>query len=269
MTIKDLRNFFDTQLKNWELARYNYSRLRDVRQKLFNLGSFKGVVQYNPARAVSTMAKVDKASVAARKCFLCEEHRAPQQESIEILAGWDLLVNPYPILPFHFTIAGKNHTPQKLLIDTGLKLAESMSGMVVFYNSDGAGASAPDHIHFQAVEKENLPLISLLEDVAQGLKEEKDMPFHIMRASSEIKEFNGPVNAYFYVSRDGESCFAAIPRRCHRPEEYYKPVPYRRTVSPGALDMAGIIVVPVEEDFLAINNEDIHNIYRQVAFCNE
>lgn len=262
---RDIIDFFNVQLQTWDLASANYSKLKDVLKKPVNLGFIEGIVQYNPGRAVSTLAKVDKNSIKERRCFLCKENRELRQLYLDILPGWELLVNPFPILPYHFTIAGKTHTRQKLYIEEGKKLADALPGMVVFFNSEGAGASAPDHIHFQAVPLESLPLIKLLDSIPEGEYSKLCLPYAIINNPSMLTDTHTLANAYFWKDREGRSRFGAIKRKAHRPLAYFKDPPERIAVSPGAVDMAGLIVTPFEEDFHKISDKDILSIYKEVA----
>lgn len=258
-----MNSLIDHQLQKWELASKNYKDLQFARIKKIKIGDLEVKVQCNPARAVSTLAKVESRDIKSRPCFLCSANRPAEQDKYEILPGWDLLVNPYPILPFHFTIASTSHTPQHLYFEEGKKLAERLPGMVVFYNDSGAGASAPDHLHFQAVPLEELPLIRLLKDnEPQSLR----LPFKIYTEEKEIKECKYPQNAYFWKDGEGVVKMISIPRKAHRPESYFKSPPLRRAFSPGAIDMAGVLVTPFEEDFEATDSVDIINIYQQTAF---
>lgn len=271
MKREELFDFFDHQLSGWTLARENYSSLERVRKKPFKVGGLEGYVQFNPARAVSTLAKLDAASIKKRNCFLCESNRFPEQKGLPILQDMELLVNPFPILPYHFTIVCSDHIPQQFNIDTAYALAEKLPGMVVFFNDSGAGASAPDHLHYQAVPKELMPLVKLIEssgDKSAHSAESSD-PFLILRDPSQIYEKEAPYNIFVWNTADKGSFFAAVPRKCHRPDVFFKEPPMRRAVSPGALDMAGVIVTPYEEDFEAISESDIRDIYNQVAFKNE
>lgn len=262
---EELKKFFEDQLESWELAKRNYEALDMVKKKPFQVKDLKGIVQFNPARAVSTLAKVDEASIKKRDCFLCEKHRPKEQASLNILPGWELLVNPYPILPYHFTIASKEHEPQEVKIKVGEELAGKLEGMVVFYNDAGAGASAPDHAHFQAVPKTTLPLITLLDEKDGEGIEILQLPYQVIMNPQEIAMNKNPWNLFFWKDNRGEIKTVGISRKAHRPREYYLEKPERRSVSPGAIDMAGIIVIPFEEDFEAISNEDIENIYTQVS----
>ena len=261
----DIQNFFRSQLKNWPLAEENFSNLLKTKKKGFKVGALEGLVQFNPARAVSTLARVDKTGINKRKCFLCKENRYEEQESIEIIEGWELLVNPFPILPFHFTIASERHQPQELNLTLGKTLAEKLPGMVVFYNDEGAGASAPDHSHFQAVPLYELPLINLINNNPYIPYDRLNLPYEIYSDKEKKDENNYPVNAFFWIDKKGKGKVVIIPRKSHRPDLFFLDPPYRRAVSPGAIDMAGIIVTPFKEDFERIDDSDIKKIYSQVG----
>lgn len=268
MTSEEIKNFFDQQIQNWPLAAKNVKNLKQIQKKIFRIGDLSGFVQFNPARAVSTLAKTDKESLKNRECFLCKKNRPIEQKGIEILKDWELLVNPFPILPYHFTIVNKNHIPQELQFETGVELSKQLPGWVVFFNADGAGASAPDHIHFQAVPQNSLPLLVLLEESGEDALINLDLPFKIINDPYLIKENKIPQNVYFWTI-NGESKAVGIPRKAHRPKSYFLEPPFRRAVSPGAIDMAGVIVTPIEEDYQIISDQDILEIYREVAFDNE
>ena len=251
-----------------------------VKKKPFECGDLKGWVQLNEARKGSTVAKVDAQSIAQRKCFLCRENRPADQEARELVPGWELLVNPYPVFEPHYTIASKEHTPQVLSVEVASKWAEILPGMVVFYNDPGAGASAPDHAHYQAVRKECLPLINLLDSNWQDDWEIADkqgiyqlnLPFKIFAGSNPgriDKLPSRPLNAYIWKTESGDMRYVIIPRRAHRPDLYFLDPPERRAFSPGAIDMAGVLITPFEEDYDNITPDEIYHIYEEVGFRNE
>jgi len=156
---EQVSSFFQEQISNWELARLNYEGLKTVRTKTVSFGDYDVKVQFNPARITSTGAKMDAKTVAARKCFLCQENLPAEQRSID--AGeYTILVNPFPIFPQHFTIPYKQHIDQKIkpYFSDMLELAKALDDYLVFYNGPKCGASAPDHLHFQAGTKDFLPL---------------------------------------------------------------------------------------------------------------
>ena len=261
-----LRIFYYNQLSEWEFASKNVKSLDKVRKKPFRIGDFKGYIQYNPARAISTMSKTDKNGIKERQCFLCSKNRPKEQNCIDIIENWELLVNPYPILPYHFTIVNKNHTPQKFDFEIGKRLAEKLPEMVVFYNDDGAGASAPDHLHFQSVPIQEVPMINFIENNNIQNFDKLDFPFNFIIDKNESNHFTSPLNAFFWRSKNGEIRFLIIPRKAHRPNYYYLQLPFRRAISPGALDMAGVMVTPFEDDFNRITLEEIKDIYNQVGY---
>jgi len=149
------------QVSNWELARTNFAGLKTVRTKSFDFGDFEVKVQFNPARIVSSGAKVDAKTIAERKCFLCTENRPTEQNSVDA-GDYLVLVNPFPIFPEHFTIPRKEHVDQliKPYFADMLELAEALDDYLIFYNGPRCGASAPDHMHFQAGTKDFLPLVN-------------------------------------------------------------------------------------------------------------
>jgi len=149
------------QVSNWELARTNFAGLKTVRTKSFDFGDFEVKVQFNSARIVSSGAKVDAKTIAERKCFLCTENRPAEQNSVDA-GNYLVLVNPFPIFPEHFTIPRKEHVEQQIkpYFSDMLELAEALDDYLIFYNGPRCGASAPDHMHFQAGTKDFLPLVN-------------------------------------------------------------------------------------------------------------
>jgi len=149
------------QVSNWELARTNFAGLKTVRTKSFDFGDFEVKVQFNPARIVSSGAKVDAKTIAERKCFLCTENRPAEQNSVDA-GDYLVLVNPFPIFPEHFTIPRKEHVDQQIkpYFADMLELAKALDDYLIFYNGPRCGASAPDHMHFQAGTKDFLPLVN-------------------------------------------------------------------------------------------------------------
>lgn len=286
-----LQELRDRQLEQWPMACANYERLGETLRRSFDVGPLHGAFQYNPARIVSTSAKVDKESIGKRPCFLCAANRPSEQLSEEILPGWEFLINPFPIFPLHFTIAASTHRPQDEIPLEMASMAESLRGMTVFFNGARAGASAPDHLHCQAVATFELPLMRYLEEGGDPAL----LPFRVdyrvitpdlagMAALNEISSVKGIdrltgeadprlVNAYFWIGADGLLRAAVVRRSAHRPSCY--PVggaveagsSKSLMVSPGAIDMAGVVVLPRREDFDAISDSDIRLIYSEVALA--
>lgn len=277
----------DHQLAHWELARKNYFNLCDTLRRPVNIGAMKGALQFNPARAVSTGASTDKAVISTRPCFLCKANRPQEQLYEEILPGWEFLVNPYPIFPLHFTIAATEHIAQDSIPIEMASMAEKLPGMCVFFNGARAGASAPDHLHCQAVMKSELPLMNYLESggdlgrlpyevihrlippTMAGMKELKEITEVKGIDRADGKPDAGLVNAYMWLD-DHELLNAAVVRRsAHRPDCYVAAADSTDAdgfmVSPGAVDMAGIIILPRRKDFDSITQKDIDMIISQTA----
>ena len=158
------------QLVTWPLAEKNYKALEAVQVKSFDMGGFSIRAQFNPARIVSTGAKVDARSLKERKCFLCPENLPVEQERLPFGFRHLVLCNPYPIFPQHFTIPTRKHSPQLILPQWNdfLELTRRLTPFTVFYNGPRSGASAPDHAHFQAVTRGIMPLD---EEVTQFIRQ--------------------------------------------------------------------------------------------------
>ena len=296
LSIDDINSLIETQLAVWPEAKTNFDRLMEVKRKPLQIGDFYAAAQLNPARIKSTAAAVDKDSVANRPCFLCSTNRPAQQISCEWLPGWDLLVNPYPILPVHFTIAATRHTPQNEVPIEMAAMVEKAPDLVFFYNGASAGASAPDHLHCQAVLKSELPIIHLVEenhpiDIHKWISSEEfglNLPFHFLSAVISpdnvglknlarvtsiygIDKQNGEhstdlVNVFFWVSTFGLLRIVVIPRIAHRPSHYFRQ-DGSFIVSPGAIDMAGLLILPRADDFERISPEIAGEIYVETAFA--
>lgn len=308
---KEAEEFTDTQFKKWELCRKNHEALKDIKTKCLNINGNEIKVQFNPARAVSTLAKLDKSSIDARPCFLCTKNKPEEQDSISIDAGmkFSIRINPYPILPGHLTISSEEHIPQTLADKAKMQLPMRIlqkiedyfgQGYAIFYNGAKCGASAPDHFHFQAARKKDIPFIaqwneifkSAVEDDTAGMKNgDVCKAYSVNGFACPIKVFTSlsgnidtallfryldslPVhegepepryNMFAWRDDEGRFICAYFPREAHRPSCYFAEGEEQILVSPGALDMAGLIVTPREEDFRKINEADITRIYKEVS----
>ena len=248
-----LETFFEEQLREWPLAHDNHDAL--TRAWIRELKSDKLAiplrVQYNPARIVSTGASIDKASIAARPCFLCAKNRPAEQRAMPLNDDFEWLVNPFPILSHHYTIAAKEHRPQRILdaydamIQATLALPEEY---IVFYNGPKCGASAPDHLHLQAgifdckLLTANYPYKTLLADSKES--------FRTIYDSLPVTDGEDEPRMNVIAYRKGEAVnIIVIPRRAHRPHCYTAEGDNHYLISPGALDMGGLIVTPRREDY--------------------
>ena len=282
MEDSSISRFFNRQLEMWEDARHRFRDLKHVEVRQL---SDQLKVQFNPARIVSTGAKIDKHTLGERPCFLCERNRPKEQMTKQIDDHFQLLVNPFPILPVHFTIPATKHQPQSIYRHYGEmhRLLSLHSELMVFYNGPKCGASAPDHLHFQAGTSGMLPLqtnwqrlsrnltdvisltdeekISVLRDflvpafVIISKSEDSDEElFHRLYRSMPMRgDESEPMMNIIAWRKGDEFISVVIPREKHRPDAYFAEGEAQMMVSPGALDMAGLIITPREEDFSKIN----------------
>ena len=296
----ELQSLLKRQLAGWPEAARRYRDLREVQTKEITIGGMPVRVQYNPARAVSTLARTDAASIAARPCFLCRENRPEQQEALPFEGcdgrRYEVLVNPFPIFPKHYTVPSVEHTPQRIAgrFPDMLRLAETFPDMVVFYNGPESGASAPDHFHFQMGCRGFLPV----ETHFDRLK-----PVTVMRPGrASIAVTSGYISGLPVITApDGTSATAAflrvlrslpvspatgepqlnilcwketsadggpgasfriivIPRKAHRPSCYFAPEDRAVRISPASVDLGGVFIVPVEADFRRVNAQALRDI---------
>ena len=252
---KALEAFFESQLREWQLARDNHKALSRVwsRELTSDKTGITLRVQYNPARMVSTGANIDKASIAARPCFLCAKNRPTEQRSLDLNADFEWLVNPFPILPYHFTIASKTHRPQRILDGYDAMIQAAMAlpeGYIVFYNGPKCGASAPDHLHLQAGKWDMpLPMGDAYRAYHLPCAEASDA-FRTLYDSLPIVDGEDEPRMNVVAYRTGEHVsLIVIPRRAHRPHCYAAEGPSKYLISPGTLDMCGLIITPRLEDY--------------------
>lgn len=278
---ESIDKFITAQLDGWPEAKARFNALKDVVVKYLNEGIDRFMVQYNPARIVSTGAKLDKKFITERKCFLCDGNRPAEQGKLVWLDKYNILVNPYPILPKHLTISCIEHKRQefKECMADMLLLSSKVPELVFFYNGPLCGASAPDHLHFQAGDKYSLPITSYwiydypiscktycvegddFEDIQDDVQEIiKDLP--IVEGEYEPRM---NVLVWTDAQKRGESItrVVVIPRSKHRPDCYYSEGDDQILVSPGALDMAGMIIAPREEDLEKLTLERVKSIIRE------
>lgn len=273
------------QLECWPEARAAFHDLDNVCVRTISSSGLS--LQYNPARIGSTAARIDPESVRSRPCFLCAGNRPPQQEAFDLGDGFDLLVNPFPILKEHFTVTSRLHRPQSLeaCYVKMLSVADELPDRyVVFYNGPRSGASAPDHLHFQFGLAAGVPLVEKLRGNALPGKERFTIaPFgfpvtvlrHVTPQSFRshldtltILEGDSEPRLNIMVMKDGDELLAAfIPRGRHRPDCFYAEGDARCVVSPGALDMFGLVITPRKEDFGRLTESEVLGIYREVTPC--
>jgi len=290
---KQAASLFEEQLSNWELARANYNGLKTVQTKIISFGNFDIQVQFNPARIVSSGAKMDAKTIADRKCFLCTANLPVQQKGFDA-GNYTVLVNPFPIFPVHFTIPYKKHIDQQIkpYFADMLELAEALDHYAVFYNGPQCGASAPDHLHFQAGTKDFLPLISdykklkptqgeLLEQSEKcslfSLKdylrtvyciesttiESANNVFDALYCKWQGDKLEEPMMNIICTFENGTWYTFVIKRTNFRPWQFTATDEQKLLVSPATVEMSGIFITPIEEHFKKITKEDISSILEQ------
>jgi ATP adenylyltransferase/5',5'''-P-1,P-4-tetraphosphate phosphorylase II len=291
---------FNSQMNSWELMRRNYEALKNVQTKSFWFDGFKINVQFNPERIKSTSAKVDEESVANRKCFLCVSNLPDEQKGIPVLDKYFLLCNPYPVFPQHFTISTLEHEPQRISTKFSdlLELAKLLSpSYTLVYNGPECGASAPDHLHFQAgtklfvpiendvhqlkndfgtivMEKDNIT-VSFIDDRLRNIillqsndKSELENAFNkIFTSLGTLSSGNTEPMMNILCSYDKEFGWSVIVflRSKHRPRSFYAEGSEMILISPAAIDLGGVLVVPREKDFGKLNKELINSIFKEVS----
>lgn len=278
----DVHGFVEQQLAVWPEVRERYAALDNVERKHFVFDGYRIEVQHNPARINSTGAKIDKRAIAARPCFLCSSNR-PLKQLAQHYGNYEILVNPFPIFRHHLTIALQRHEPQRLIGHVGdmCRLSRLLPGMVVFFNGAQCGASAPDHMHFQAGDRSDWPIF---DDycakqeyaVAQGImtadgigrrvyrietSDEQDVERRVTKllemqniseAMTNVLVTNDAQNVNIYI----------IPRKAFRPWQYNKIL----KISPASVEVGGVFIAPVSEHFAKITSADVEDILRQVCF---
>ena len=298
MEDSSISRFFNRQMEKWADARHRYRDLKHVETHQL---SDQLKVQWNPARIVSTGAKIDKKTLGDRPCFLCDKNRPKEQISKQIDERFLLLVNPFPILPVHFTIPARKHQPQSIYKNYGEmhRFLSLHSELMVFYNGPKCGASAPDHLHFQAGTSGILPLqanwqrlsrnltdiISLNDDEKIALIHDLVVPAFVIISKSEDSDEalfqrlyksmpvrgdeTEPMMNIIAWRKGDEYISVVIPREKHRPEAYFAEGDAQMMVSPGALDMSGLIITPREEDFRKLTEESATAILQECGVSTD
>lgn len=269
LTQTEVITFFNHQLEVWGEVNQRFADLNNVLTKQLDINGFEVTICYNPMRIRSSAAKVDKASIASRQCFLCDANRPAQQLHID-WKNYRILVNPFPILPRHFTIIAKEHRPQSIAtaIDDMKELALLLHDFAIFYNGPACGASAPDHFHFQAVEKSALPMMTGqpipfgIITLNGGNVTQQSVNNILSRLPKNDDEYETKVNI-FCTSETNVPQLTIIPRRQHRPDFYGED---GMLISPASIDLAGVIVAPRLADFENIDLNVIKSIYSQLCF---
>ena len=286
---------------SWPLLRDAYAAQDSAQIREISANGFSVKLQFNPRRIISSAAAVDPASISRRPCFLCVENLPEAQKGILYRQTYLILCNPAPIFSQHYVVSNRRHIPQSIEknMDAFLLLAKDFGpGLTVFYNGPRCGASAPDHLHFHVVPSDMMPiekeiredrnriLIRRLEGasiltlmslsrpiiIVEG-KELRSVETALLKAVEAMKETlpasDEPMMNLLCAYDGTQWRVLIIPRRKHRPEAYYREGDERILISPGMVDMGGLIITPVEKDFNAIDAEQIGNIFKEVSMDDD
>ncbi len=289
----------EQQRDTWRFLTENYDALENVQTRSFSIDGFSYRVEFNPGRLASTTAAVDERSIRERKCFLCPENLPAGQRAVQYRDDYMILCNPYPIFPEHFTVANVRHVPQQILTSFPVlrQLSKSLSERyIVLYNGPKCGASAPDHLHFQAGDKGFLPIDEEYEQLitmrgeklldVDGLLvfgvgdflrkfislESDDLSllqkaFEVYYASARVVAggIDEPMMNILASYQEGEWRVILFPRAKHRPSFFFQDGTEKILISPGAVDFGGVIMTPREEDFKKVTEETLVAMFGEVS----
>lgn len=292
-----MTTLLEGQKRTWHLLANGYASLKQIRQREVACSGFNVTLQFNPGRMTSTAARVDAESIKQRSCFLCVENLPADQEGLLYSGDFVILCNPAPIFDKHFTISHLSHRPQTLepFLKQFLTLARDMSPMFsVFYNGPRCGASAPDHMHFQACPAGLIPVerearesdrrekiagsknseifilkhygreVIVLEGVDPG--EMGEVLVRLLRSMQSASGTTEEPMVNILCSFSGSQWrLIVFPRRKHRPEAFFRTDESRILVSPAAVDMGGLIITPSEKDFGRLDAKTIEGIFSEVS----
>lgn len=297
---KKVNALVEQQLSTWNLARQNYEALATVESKEMNVWGFPMRVQFNPSRIISSSAKVDPQSIKQRPCFLCAHNRPAEQQGILIDNRYEVLINPFPIFSRHLTIPSIQHIDQQIAthFEDMLLLAQQLPDYVLFYNGPQCGASAPDHLHFQAGNKSFLPIevhwsqwrklsevvirqpqLILLRHIIypHTLLAMESTDIHLLRVWFDRIYALLPHNAnqtepminLVCSWQKGQWIIWLFPRNSHRPDCYFAKDNTRLLISPASVDLGGVFITPRKEDFDKITAQNMLTILNEVSISCE
>jgi hypothetical protein len=280
----------EQQAGTWPQLREGLLALDAVELRRLDIDGVSVSLQHNPQRIVSTSASVDEQSIRERPCFLCPVNMPAQEKGLAF--GSDLIVfcNPFPVLASHLVVLAREHIPQRVDGHLGhfLDLAAALGrDYVALYNGARCGASAPDHLHFQAGRIDKL---SIFDEIARaGTRDDRGPQassaygtgFIWFRTNSRERALIGVERILGLLPRESNAepminllarhdgltwVVIVIPREKHRPAAYFREGDARILVSPAAIDLAGIVVVPRKSDFERLDSSEVRGIFAEVTF---
>lgn len=291
------------QREMWPMLREAIAGLERVESRKLPVKNSIILAQHNPRRIISAIARVDAQTIKQRPCFLCPENLPVEEKAMTFGQDFVALCNPFPVLKNHLVIASRRHTPQ--LIEGNFELMLDLAGDLgdkwfTLYNGPRCGASAPDHLHFQSCAREGLPIFPEIETWELKMVDQfrqlgpfgtfslADYRINLLVTRSSDRQlligwFNETIARLAMVSGESEEpminlivthdddgwTVIVFPRSKHRPSCYYAEGEAKLIVSPAAIDLAGVLIVPRAEDFARIGAVDIEKIYAEVTLDDE
>ena len=272
---------FESQIEAWPQLRHGVEGLTRAQSREFVVNGFPVVARHIPHRIESTTARVDPDSIRNRACFLCAENLPDPEKGLVFDRKFVIACNPFPILDNHLSIVLREHTPQRIEghFPTMLELSAQLPGYMILYNGPECGASAPDHMHFQACRFDDMPLIKDLDSASGGVIPEYSRSAFVLRDSDRARldrRFSElfaalrvhnenrvePMINLVALHRDGAWVVVVFPRSKHRPEVFHTG---ELTWTPGAIDLCGVVVLPVESDLKKITAANIQEVFGEVS----
>jgi hypothetical protein len=289
------------QKASWPQLAAGCSSLKSVRTREVQCEGYSAWLQFNPGRIVSTSAKVDEQSISARLCFLCPEHLPLAQKGILYRDNFLVLCNPAPIFSEHFTISHQEHIPQSFTshVKTFLGLArDSSPGLTLFYNGPKCGASAPDHLHFQASPQGKIPVEMAAQERDRRVRRKNVRGVDVLTLSNFGREVivlesseasnlervlielvetfrtligtsEEPMMNVLCSYENSSWRVILFPRSKHRPDVYFKDEAERVLISPAAVDIGGLVITPLEKDYNTVSARIIEDVFREVSLAKK
>ena len=272
---------FESQIEEWSQLSRGVEGLKRTRSRKFVVNGFPVVARHIPHRIESTTASIDPDAIRNRACFLCAENLPDPEKGLAFDQKFVIVCNPFPILKNHLSIVLREHTPQRIEghFLTMLELSAQLPGYVILYNGPECGASAPDHMHFQACLFDDIPLIKDLDSASGGVIPGYPRSTFVLKDSNKVRlgqrfselfaalEVHNqdrvePMINLVAFRRDGECIVVVFPRSMHRPQVFHTG---ELTWTPGAIDLCGVVVLPVESDLDKITAADIQEVFGEVS----
>ena len=277
----EIEALFENQIQTWPRLARGIDGLKRAQTRAVRVDWFDVFIRHIPHRVASTTAAVDAESISKRPCFLCAGNLDPEQRGVAFNADYTIYCNPFPIVERHLTIVHRNHDAQCIESQFGnmLDLAKALPEYFVIYNGPECGASAPDHMHFQAGSRVLFPIEKDLAGIrgvavrnyARNVflfrdSDRSHLASTVYRAIDSLSQVTGKrpeplLNIAVFHNENAWTVYL-FPRGKHRPSVYHSG---ELTVSPASIDLCGIFVAPFEKDFVRISGNDIADIFREVT----